>query len=44
MYGYSRSKLRDGDVGPIRSGKPPYTDANTKKIIVDSIKSKKRSS
>jgi PAS domain S-box-containing protein len=28
MYGYSRSELRDGNVGSISSGEPPYTEAN----------------
>ena len=33
MYGYSRSELRDGDVGSISSGGPPYTEANASEKV-----------
>jgi PAS domain S-box-containing protein len=33
MYGYSRAELRDGDVGPISSGVPPYVPEHSKERI-----------
>lgn len=33
MYGYSQPELREGDVGPISSGEPPYTTENAKERI-----------
>jgi PAS domain S-box-containing protein len=33
LYGYSRSELRDGSVGPLSSGEPPYTRENATERI-----------